>query len=75
MDRYDPAQAPDPEQWLALEEQERIRLVEVSHRTERLKLPNLKAHAAFHAIAENQIAEGLDSVVRAMARLERQGLS
>lgn len=75
MDRYDPAQAPDPEQWLALDEQERIRLIEVLHRTERLKLPNLKAHAAFHAIVENQIAEGLDSVVRAMARLERQGLS
>jgi len=31
--------------------------------------------AAFHAIVENQIAEGFESVVRAMARLVSEGLS
>ena len=41
----------------------------------RVKLPNATAHAAFHAIVENQIAEGLEPVVRAMARLIQQGLS
>jgi len=38
-------------------------------------VPNLKAHACFHAIVENQIAEGVGSVVRAMSRLINEGLS
>ena len=75
MQRYDPDEAPDPELWLALDERERIRLAEEFHRTERITLPNVKLHATFHAIVENQIAEGLAPVVRAMARLETQGLS
>ena len=75
MHRYDPDASPDPELWLSLDEQERIIVVEAFHRVERIKLPNVKAHAAFHAIVENQIAEGVESVVRAMARLEREGLS
>jgi hypothetical protein len=75
MNRYDPNHAPNPEQWLALDEQERILLVEKQHRAARIKLPNAKGHAIFHAIVENQIAEGLDSVVRAMTRLAGQGLS
>ena len=75
MNSYDPAQAPTPEVWLSRDEQERIRLVEAFHRAERIKLPNTAAHAVFHVVIENQIAEGLDSVVRAMARLETQGLS
>ena len=75
MNRYDPEYAPDPEQWLALDEQERILLVEAHHRMARIKLPNLTAHAIFHAVIENQIAENLESVVRAMARLTAEGLS
>jgi len=35
----------------------------------------LKAHAVFHAIVENQVAENLDPVVRAMTRLTAEGLS
>ena len=75
MNRYDPDHTPNPEQWLALDEQLRIQLVEEHHRAARIKLPNLKAHAAFHAIVENQIAENTESVVRAMARLTTEGLS
>lgn len=75
MRDYDPEFAPDPEDWLALDEQERIYLVEAHHRACRIKLPNVEAHAAFHAIVENQIAEGLESVVRAMPRLMSEGLS
>ena len=75
MNRYDPDHAPNPEQWLALDEQVRIHLAEEHHRVTRIKLPNLKAHAVFHAIVENQIAENLESVVRAMARLTAGGLS
>jgi hypothetical protein len=72
---YDPEVAPDPEEWLELDEQERIQLVERHHRAVRVKLPNVKAHAAFHAIVENQIAKGIEPVVRAMKRLTAEGLS
>ena len=74
MNRYDPDQTPNPELWLALDEKTRIRLVENHHRATPIKLPNLKAHAVFHAIVENQIAENTESVVRAMARLTAEGL-
>jgi hypothetical protein len=32
MQRYDPLKAPDPEEWLALNEQERIELARDYHR-------------------------------------------
>ena len=75
MNRYDPDNAPDPAEWLALEELTRIQLAEAHHRLARTKLPNLKAHAVFHAIVENQVAENLDPVVRAMTRLMAEGLN
>jgi len=75
MKRYDPERAPDAAVWLGLAEEERIRLVEKYHRFARIKLPSRKAHAAFHVTVENQIAMGIDPVVRAMARLQAEGLS
>lgn len=75
MTHYAPEVAPDPIEWLALDEQERIHLAEAHHRTARIRLPNARVHALFHVIVENQIAEGLESVVRAMARLGSEGLS
>ena len=75
MTHYDPEFAPDPIEWLALDEQERIQLAEAHHHDARIELPNAKIHAVFHAIVENQIAESLEPVVRAMARLESEGLS
>jgi len=74
MFQYDPERAPDSAEWLGLDEQERIILIEDYHRSERIKLPNLTAHAVFHAIVENQIAEGLEPVLRAMVRLANEGL-
>ena len=75
MKHYDPEIAPNPAEWLELDEQQRIQLVERHHRAARIKLPNVKVHATFHAIVENQIAEGLEPAVRAMARLTSEGLS
>lgn len=75
MTNYDPEIPPSATTWLALDEQERIALAEAHHRAARIKVPNLKAHAVFHATVENQIALGLQSVVRAMARLQNEGLS
>ena len=74
MDRYDPDQTRDPAQWLALAEEQRISLVEKYHRSAGVKLPNVKAHAVFHVIVENQLAEGLEPVVPAVARLVNEGL-
>ena len=75
MFAYDPSIPPEPKAWLDLDELERIRLVEVFHRKQRARPPKIKAHAAFHAIVENQLAEGVESVVRAMSRLNGEGLS
>ena len=75
VNQYNPELAPDPEEWLDLDEQERIMLIEQHHRLARVKLPNLTVHASIHATVENQIAEGLEAVVRAMARLTKQGLT
>jgi len=73
--QYDPEEAPDPAEWLKLDEQLRIMLCEEHHRRSGAKAPNLEAYAVFHAIVENQIAEGYEPVVRAMARLCGEGLS
>ncbi len=75
MNRYDPSQVPDPAEWLALDEQERIVLVEQYHRRTRVDLPNLKLHATIHVVAENQLASHDEPVVRALARLVKEGLT
>lgn len=72
---YDPDRAPNPDEWLGLDEQLRFVVVEKHHRAARVKLPNAKAHALFHAFIENQIAMQHPPVVRAMERLAKQGLS
>jgi hypothetical protein len=61
---YDPAVAPDPAQWLALDEDERIRRVEDHHRHSGVSLPNEKLHAVLHVAIENQIALGDELPVR-----------
>jgi hypothetical protein len=77
MDRYDPHVAPDPEDWLALDEGERILLVEEHHRDARAPLPRSgrRLHASMHVIVENQLALADEPVVRALDRVVREGLS
>lgn len=75
MHRYDPDAAPVPALWMSLDERARIRLAEEFHQGAGIIVRNIKLHAAFHAVVENQIAEGMTSIVRAMARLQTQGLS
>jgi hypothetical protein len=75
MERYDPLKAPDPEEWLALDEQERIGLVEDFHRRARIRLPDVTAHAIIHAVVESQIASGDElPVKRTLERLMSEGL-
>jgi len=75
MPAYDPERAPDPHARLALDDQRRIRLAAQFHRNARAELPSIKAHAAIHAMVENQVALAHPPVVRAMQRLAQQGLS
>ena len=72
---YDPESPPNPTEWLRLPEQERVRVVATFHMVHRLKSGSAKAHAALHAIVENQAATGFGPTVRALARLQSQGLT
>jgi hypothetical protein len=77
MQRYDPEVAPAAEDWLALDEMERISLIEAYHREARSPLPKTarSVHASIHAAVENQLAEGHEPVVRALERLRTEALS
>lgn len=75
MESYNPLNEPDAEEWLALDEQEKIYLVEQYHRKARVRLPNLTLHATMHTIVENQIALGEElPVKRKMQQLMEEGL-
>jgi hypothetical protein len=73
---YDASRAPDAEEWLELDESDRIDLVIDYHK--RAKEPvgqDKKLHAIAHVIVENQVATGDATVVPAtLARLVREGL-
>ena len=75
MNRYDPSQLPDPGEWLELDKQQRVDRVERYHRRAGIDLPNPTLHAAIHAVVENQLALNDEPVVRALARLRKEGLS
>jgi len=78
MDRYDPEVAPDSREWLALDEGERLLLVEEYHRDARISMPRRarRLHAAIHTIVENQLALEDQTIVRAtLQRLMKAGLT
>ncbi len=75
MESYDPLNAPDPDEWQSVDEQERIILVMEHHRKAGVELPNERLHATVHVIVENQIALGDEIPARAtLERLIREGL-
>lgn len=75
MYRYDPDQAPNQSEWLALDDSEKNLLVKQYHKRERVKLPNADLHAAFHVVVENQIAIGDElNVSTTLDRLVADGL-
>jgi hypothetical protein len=78
MDRYDPEVAPDSREWLALDESERLVLVEDYHRDARISMPRRarRLHAAIHTIVENQLVLEDQTIVRAtLQRLMEAGLT
>jgi hypothetical protein len=74
IDSYDPLVAPDPRQWLVLDEQERINLVMEYHRRASLRAPSEQAHATIHAVVESQIADDELPVSRKSRQLMSEGL-
>jgi len=75
MERYDPLLPPDPAEWLATDEGERIDLIVDYHRGVRVKLPNQRLHATIHVVVENQVAMGDELPVRrSLERLQAEGL-
>ena len=77
MERYDPEVVPVAEEWLALDEGERIQLIEEHHRDARAPISKSgrRLHASMHVVVENQLALNDEPVVRALARLMTEGLS
>ena len=75
MNQYDPDTSPEPDEWLRLDEGERLDLVRAYHRRQRVRLPNAELHAAIHVVVENQLALGEDAVATALRRLQVEGLS
>jgi hypothetical protein len=72
---YDPLVEPDPEAWLATDEQTRIDIIERYHRRHGFKAERVRAHAVFHVVVESQIAEGDELPVRrTLLRLMAEGL-
>jgi hypothetical protein len=73
--RYDPLVEPDPVEWLAAGEQQRIDAVKYYHRHARSDAERSTVHAVIHVVVESQIAEGDELPVRrTMTRLMDQGL-
>lgn len=75
MNSYDPEIPPNPSEWLALGEQQRIDLVAAFHEAAGTELPDPKMHAAFHCVVETQVAERYQPAVDALARLQAGGLN
>jgi hypothetical protein len=74
--RYDPDKAPNPTQWLSLDERERMRLVSDAHLNVQFNPGAETLHATLHVIIENQLASGVPAVVaQALERLRKAGLT
>ncbi len=75
MEAYDPMNAPDPDEWQSLGEQERLMLVVDHHRQAGVELPNEQIHVVIHVVVENQIALGDEVPTQAtLERMMREGL-
>ena len=73
MKTYDPEAGPLAAEWLAIDEAERISLVESYHRRCGIQLSQLTLHATIHVVVENQIALGEALVIDAVTFSSDQG--
>ncbi len=75
MQIYDPMLDPGPEQWIALDDDERLSLVMEYHQEAGTELPDENNHALLHVVVENQIALGEETPVNAvLSRLIEENL-
>ena len=75
MEIYDPLTEPDPDEWLSMDESERIDLVTEHHSQAGEKPPNEQLHAVIHVVVETQVAMGDETPTQAtLARMMREGL-
>lgn len=77
LETYDPDHAPDPREWLALDEADRIDLVTEWHEASDEPLPDAGdwvLHSVIHVIVENQAAENACGVRDKIERLVGEGL-
>lgn len=75
LEGYDPAVAPDPAEWLKLDEDERRLQAAHAHREEDFEGESSDLHATLHVAVENQLAENdPPAAVRALTRLMAEGL-
>ena len=75
MRQYDPDVSPGTDEWLQLDESERLELVRAYHRGINVRVPNDELHSVIHTVVENQVALGQEGVVHALTRLQAEGLS
>jgi hypothetical protein len=75
MDSYDPDRPGHFDDWLQIDEGDRIELVSSYHRRKKVHLPNAQLHAVIHVVVENQLALRDEIVVETLARLQKEGLS
>ena len=74
--RYDPDVEPPADVWNAIDEGERSMIVADWHEEAGVTVPNMRLHATFHTIVENQIAMGNETpVAQTVRRLVDEGLS
>ena len=76
MKGYDPSKQLNSDEWLDLEESERISLVRIFHEAldDDLLEDAIEMHTMFHVIVENQLAEKVELIPETIAKLTRQGL-
>jgi len=74
---YKASIAPNPAEWLSLDEQLRLDLVVdyVNKNENNIEEPAKRIHASIHVIVENQLALESEPTPKTYSRLRKQGLS
>lgn len=77
MEFYSPSTAPVSEEWLAIDDGERLELVRTFHEAEDNDLDEkaLTIHSTIQVIVENQLALKVELLPETLEKLTRQGLS
>jgi len=75
MRRYDPENSPNSTEWLALDEDQRLLMIERYHQQRGEYGESLQMHSIMHSVVESQLAEETEPVKDALLRLRKDGLS